>query len=332
MEKTSRAPRASLRASLGGAIAALALVAAAPVSAQAPAQGGKPLTLLVGFAPGGSADSIARVIGTQLGEKLGRNVVVENRPGAGANIATRAVVQAPPDGNTLLVTTAALPINETLYKNKGFVASTLMPISIVATTPEVFAINKNDKAQNLAEFIAQSKDKEVIFATAGIGTGSHIAGEYFFRFIVKTNAKHIPFRGGPDATNAVLGGHVPMVVSSLSGFPSQVASGELRGLAIAAEQRNAVIPQVPTFAEAGYPGFTSFSWVGFFAPAGTSAQIVQDLNKQIDAITREPAVDKRLRSIGFDPMAGDVKAAETFMAREYAQWKKMVESLNLSVE
>ncbi|MBX9759251.1 MAG: hypothetical protein K2Y29_10795 [Beijerinckiaceae bacterium] len=328
MEKTSR----KLRASVGGAIATLAFAAAGAAFAQAPAQGGKPITLLVGFAAGGSADSIARIIGTQMGEKLGRNVVVENRPGAGANIATRAVVQAPPDGNTLLVTTAAMPINETLYKNKGFVAATLMPISIVATTPEVFAINKNDKAQNLAEFITQSKDKEVIFATAGIGTGSHIAGEYFFRFIVKTNAKHIPFRGGPDATNAVLGGHVPMVVSSLSGFPSQVASGELRGLAIASDKRNDVVKDVPTFAEVGYPGFTSYSWVGFFAPPGTPAQIIEDYNKQIDAITREPAIDKRLRSIGFDPMAGDVKSAESFMAREYAQWKKMVESLNLSVE
>ena len=181
---------------------------------------------------------------------------------------------APPDGNTLLVTTAALPINETLYKNKGFPGASLMPIAIVATTPEVFAINKNDKAKNIAEFVAQ-KDKEIIFATAGIGTGSHIAGEYFFKFIVKANPKHIPFRGGPDATNAVLGGHVPMVVSSLSGFASQVASGDIRGLAIAADARNDVITQVPTFAEAGYPGFTSLSWVGFFAPPGTPAALVE---------------------------------------------------------
>jgi tripartite-type tricarboxylate transporter receptor subunit TctC len=315
------------------AAAAAALTVAATQSAIAQtAQSGKPLTLLVGFAPGGSADSIARVIGNPLGEKLGRSVVVENRPGAGANIATRAVVQAPPDGSTLLVTTAALPINETLYKNKGFVASTLMPISIVATTPEVFAINKDQKAQNLAEFIAESKDKEVIFATAGIGTGSHIAGEYFFKFIAKTNAKHVPFRGGPDATNAVLGGHVPMVISSLSGFAAQVSSGALRGLAIAADQRNPVIKDVPTFGEAGYPGFISLSWVGFFAPAGTSPQIINQYNAIIEEIRKDPAVEKRLRSIGFDPMGGNVATAEAFMKNEYAQWKKMVESLGVSVE
>lgn len=318
------------RTIFGGALAALAMTCA-PTFAQTPASG-KQLTLIVGFAPGGSADSIARVIGVPLGERIGRNVVVENRPGAGANIATRAVLQSPPDGSTLLVTTAALPINETLYKNKGFVASTLLPISIVATTPEVFAINKDAKAQNLAEFIAESKDREIIFATAGIGTGSHIAGEYFFRFIVKTNAKHVPFRGGPDATNAVLGGHVPMVVSSLSGLPTQVASGALRGLAIAADKRNQVAPHVPTFSEAGFPGFTSFSWVGFFAPPGTPAALIAEYNKHIDDIRKDPAIEKRLLSIGFDPMGGDVKAAETFMTREYAQWKTMVESLNLSVD
>ncbi len=298
--------------------------------AQAPATG--PLTLLVGFAPGGSADSIARVIGARMGEKLGRSVVVENRPGAGANIATKAVVLAPPDGNTLLVTTAALPINETLYKNKGFSAPSLMPISIVATTPEVFAINKNDKAATIADFVAAAKGRGVLFGTAGIGTGSHIAGEYFFKFILKAEAKHIPFRGGPDATNALLGGHIPMVISSLSGFAAQLAAGEIRGLAIAANERNPVVKDVPTFTEVGYPGFTSLSWVGLFAPPATSKKIIADYNKMIDDISNEPAIESKLRSIGFDPMKGNVEAAEAFMAKEYTQWKKMVEALQLRVD
>ena len=290
------------------------------------------LSLIVGFAPGGSADSIARIIGARLQEKTGRTVVVENRPGAGANIATKAVVQAAPDGNTLLVTTAALPINETLYRNKGFAATSLMPISVVATTPEVFAINKDDKSKTIAEFVANAKDKEILFATAGIGTGSHIAGEYFFTFVLKAKPKHVPFRGGPDATNAVLGGHVPMVISSLSGFAQQVASGELRGLAIAADARNPVIKDVQTFTEAGYPGFTSLSWVGFFAPPGTAKTLVTGLNKQIEDISHEPAVQAKLRSIGFDPMYGDVASNEAFMAREYAEWKKRVEALDLRID
>lgn len=304
--------------------------AVTPAIAQAPSTG--PLTLLVGFAAGGSADSIARLIGFRMGEKLGRTVVVENRPGAGANIATKAVVQASPDGNTLLVTTAALPINETLYKNKGFSAPSLMPISIVATTPEVFAINKNDKAVTIADFVAAAKGQEVLFGTAGIGTGSHIAGEYFFKFVVKAKAKHIPFRGGPDATNSLLGGHVPMVISSLSGFAAQLAAGEIRGLAIAANERNPVVKNVPTFAEVGYPGFISVSWVGFFAPPATSTAIVTNYNKLIDDISNEPAIQTKLRSIGFDPMRSDVAAAEDFMAKEYKQWKTMVEALELRVD
>ena len=310
-----------------GALLALSCLVAGSAQAQQPN-----LNLLVGFAAGGSADSIARIVGARLQEKSNRNVVVENRPGAGANIATKAVVTAAPDGNTLLVTTAALPINETLYRNKGFAGTVLKPIAVVATTPEVFAIGKTDKSKDLAEFVANQKDREVIFATAGIGTGSHIAGEYFFKFILKANPKHVPFRGGPDATNALMGGHVPMVVSSLSGFAAQVANGDIRGLAIASDQRNPVVKNVPTFTEAGYPGFTSLSWVGFFAPPGTPDAIVTAYNKQIDDIVREPAITEKLRAIGFDPMYGDVKNSESFMAKEYSEWKKRVEALDLKVD
>lgn len=331
MNNCSSILRRAGAASLAAALCLATTTAITTQTAHAQAGGGQ-LTLLVGFAAGGSADSIARIVGQRLGEKLGRNVVVENRPGAGANIATKTVVQAQPDGNTLLVTTAALPINETLYKNKGFSGPSLMPISIVATTPEVFAINVNDKANTLAEFVAQNKDKEIHFATAGIGTGSHIAGEYFFKFLAKANAKHIPFRGGPDATNAVLGGHVPMVISSLSGFAPQVAGGKLKGLGVATEARNPVIKDVPTFAEIGHPGFTSLSWVGFFAPPGTPKDKVAEYNKHIDEISKEPAVVERLKALGFDTMNGGVGDAEAFMTKEYAHWKKMVEALELRID
>ena len=311
----------------GAVFAALSLLATPALAQSQP-----PLNMSVGFAPGGSADSIARIVGGRLTEKTGRNVVIENRPGAGANIAAKAVIGATADANTLLVTTAALPINETLYRNKGFSATSLVPVAVVATTPEVFAIGKNDPAKTIEDFVAAAKDKEVIFGTAGVGTGSHIAGEYFFKFIVKANPKHIPFRGGPDATNALMGSHIPMVISSLSGFASQVASGSIRGLAIASEKRNPVVKDVPTFAEVGYPGFTSLSWVGFFAPPGTPDAPVSALNKQIDEIISEPAIQEKLRAIGFDPLNGNVPTTRAFMDREYAQWKKMVEALELRAD
>jgi tripartite-type tricarboxylate transporter receptor subunit TctC len=316
-------------------VAAFMSASLAGASAQAPAPGATAgqLTLIVGFAPGGSADSIARVVGGRLGEKTGRKIVVENRPGAGANIAARAVIGAAPDGATLLVTTAALAINETLYRNKGFSASeSLLPIAVVATSPEVFAIHPGSPAKTLKEFVELNRNGEIVFGTAGIGTSSHIAGEYFFKVIAKTPAKHVPFRGGPDATNAGVGGHIPMVISSLSGFAPQVASGQLRGLGIAFESRSPVIKDVPTFAESGYAGFSLGSWVGFFAPKGVPAADIAAMNKELDAISREPAIVERLRAIGFDPRHGDVADTVAFMKREYDQWGTMVRELNLSME
>lgn len=314
-------------------IAALIITSPALVRAQQAPAAPSQLTLIVGFAAGGSADSIARVVGGRLGEKTGRKIVVENRPGAGANIAARAVIGAAPDGATLLVTTAALAINETLYRNKGFSApESLLPIAVVATSPEVFAIHPGSPAKTLKEFVELNRNGEVVFGTAGIGTSSHIAGEYFFKVIAKTPAKHVPFRGGPDATNAGVGGHIPMVISSLSGFAPQVASGQLRGLGIAFDKRSPVIKDVPTFAESGYPDFSLGSWVGFFAPKGVAAGDIAALNKELDAISREPAIIERLAAIGFDPRHGDVANTTAFMQREYEQWGKMVRELNLSME
>ena len=311
--------------------AGAALLGALPAIAQQPASNSQ-INLVVGFAPGGSADSIARIVGNRLGEKTGRRVVIENKPGAGGNIAAKAVIGAAADGATLLVTTAALPINETLYRNKGFSVEQLRTVAVVATTPEVFAVNPATPAKTLPEFSALFKGKEISFGTAGVGTGSHIAGEYFFKEIAKGDARHVPFRGGPDATNALMGGHLSMVISSLSGFAAQVAAGELRGLAVAAPARVAVIKDVPTFAEAGYPGFTSFSWVGFFAPGATPSAELARLNKDIDDIVREPAIRDRLVAIGFEPMNATQGEAEAYMKKEVEQWRKMVRALDLSVD
>ncbi len=306
-------------------------LAIAPATAQQPPPGGQ-INLVVGFAPGGSADLIARIVGNRLADKTGRRVVVENKPGAGGNLAARAVVQAAPDGATLLVTTAALSINETLYRAKTFSVEQLRAVAIVATTPEVFAVNPATPARSLPAFVRDFKGKDINFGTAGVGTGSHIAGEFFFKETAKVEAKHVPFRGGPEATTALLGGHLSMVVSSLSGFAEQVASGQLRGLAVAAPARVAVIKDVPTFAEAGYPGFTSFSWVGFFAPAATPSAELARLNRDIDDIAREPAIRERLVALGFDPLNGAQSEAEAYMKKEVDQWRARVRALDISVE
>lgn len=290
------------------------------------------LNLIVGFAAGGSADSIARVVGSKLGEKLGQNVVIENRPGAGANVAARAVTTATPDGQTLLVTTAALPINNTLYKNKGFDIGDLRPVAIAGTTPETFLVNKDNPSKTLKEFVAAAKGTKITYGTAGVGTGSHIFAAYFFGQIAKIEASHVAFRGGPDATNNLLGGHVNLVTASLSGVASQITSGALNGIAIATEKRFPAVPNVPTFAEAGYPGLTSFSWAGFFTHAKAPDAVVVRQHAAIQEIIRDNEINERLQKIGFTPMLASLAENNAFYKRELEEWGKMVRSLGMTVD
>lgn len=313
--------------------AMLSLMAASAIvpAGSALAQGGQ-LNLIVGFGAGGSADSIARVVGNRLGEKLGQKVVIENRPGAGANLAARAVIAAPADGNTLLVTTAALPINNTLYKNKGFEMADLQAVSICATTPETLAVNKDNPAKDLKQFIASNKGKRVTYSTAGVGTGSHIVADYFFKTVAKMDVAHVPHKSGPDATNAVLGGHVDFISSSLSGFTAQINSGALTGIAIATEKRFPVVSQVPTYAEMGFPGIVHSSWAGFFAHAKAPAAIVEKQAAAIAEVLKEKDVNDRLVAIGFAPMSGTKKDSDEFFKRELEEWGKMVRALGLSID
>ncbi len=318
------------RALAAGISTCTAILLAGAAAAQQ-SDGGQ-LNLIVGFGAGGSADSIARIVGNKLGERLGMKVVVENRPGAGANLAARTVIAAPADGRTLLVTTAALPINNTLYKNKGFEIADLQAISICATTPETLAVNKNNPSKTLKDFIAANKSRRVTYATAGVGTGSHIVADYFFKTIVKMDVAHVPHKSGPDATNAGLGGHVDFVSSSLSGFTAQINSGDLTGIAIATEKRFPVVPQVPTYAESGFPGLVWSSWAGFFAHAKVPADIAEKQAAAIAEILKEKDVNDRLVAIGFAPMSGTKAALTAFFKNELEEWGKMVRALGLSIE
>jgi tripartite-type tricarboxylate transporter receptor subunit TctC len=301
-----------------------------PLSAAAQPYPARNITIVVGFAAGGVADGIARLVGQRLGERLGQSVVVENRGGAGGNVAAKHVAGTAPDGYTLLVTTTALAINETLHKNKGFSAADFKTVAIAASTPEVLAVPASN-TKSLPDLIKGAQGKAINFGSAGVGTGSHVAAEYFFKVLAKTNVVHVPFQGGAPAINAVVGGHVDMIAASLAGgLAAQIASGALRGLAVASDTRAAVIPAVPTFAEAGFPGFEAASWVGFFAPAQTSPDILAKLNGAIDAIVKEPDVQQRLRTLGFDAVTGSQAAAESRFKAEVDKWGKMVGSAGLA--
>jgi tripartite-type tricarboxylate transporter receptor subunit TctC len=310
---------------------AFGMTATAPATAQSYPE--RDITFVVAFAPGGVADTVARLVGQGLGAKLGRNVVVENRGGAGGNIAAQAVARATPDGYTLLLTTTALAINETLRKNNGFTAKDFTTVAIVASSPEALITSASNPAGNLADFLKAAKGKGINFGTAGVGSGSHIAAEYFFKKIAKVEAVHVPFQGGAPAMNATIGNQIDMLATTLGGGgAAQIAAGKVKGLGVASAKRAAVIPNVPTYEEAGFPKFEASSWVGVFAPAKTSPEIVAKLNAAIDEVMKDPKLVEKLTAIGFDPITGTQAKAESYFRAEVDSWGKMVKALDLSIQ
>jgi tripartite-type tricarboxylate transporter receptor subunit TctC len=291
------------------------------------------ITLIVAFAPGGIADTLARLIAQGLGERLHQAVVVENRGGAGGNIAAASVARVEPDGYTLLATTTALAINETLFTNKEFSAADFKTVAIAASSPEALVTGASNAANNLTAFLKNMDGKTINFAVPGVGTGSHIEAEYFFKFLAKAPAQMIPFQGGAPAINATIGNQVDLMATTLGGgAAAQIEGGKLKGLGIAADKRAAVTPNVPTYAEQGFPGFTAASWVGFFAPAKTDPQILATLNGAINAIVQTPEVQKKLTDMGFDPITGPPAQADAMFKGEVDKWGKMVKALNLSIK
>jgi tripartite-type tricarboxylate transporter receptor subunit TctC len=316
-------------------IAAIALVTLIFAFGRAEAQtfpSGK-ITLIVAFAPGGIADTLARLIGQGLGERLHQSVVVENRGGAGGNIAASFVARAAPDGTTLLATTTALAINETLFANKDYSASDFKTIAIAASSPEALVTGPDNPAGNLTDLIKSAQGKTINFAVPGVGTGSHIEAEYFFKFLAKVPAQQIPFQGGAPAINATIGNQVDLMATTLGGgAAAQITGGKLKGLAIAADKRAAVTPNIPTYAELGFRGFTAASWVGFFAPAKTDPKILAALNATINEIVKTPDVQTKLTDMGFDPIAGTQAQADAMFAGEVKKWGDMVKALGLTIK
>jgi tripartite-type tricarboxylate transporter receptor subunit TctC len=316
------------------ALRALAVLMMALACGQAQAQTVPPgkITMIVAFAPGGIADTLARLIAQGLGERLHQTVVVENRGGAGGNIAASYVARSTPDGTTLLATTTAIAINETLFANKDYSAADFKTIAIAASSPEALVTGPDNPASSLTALIKNADGKTINFAVPGVGTGSHIEAEYFFKFLAKAPAQQIPFQGGAPAINATIGNQVDLMATTLGGgAAAQINGGKLKGLAIAADKRAAVAPNIPTYAELGFPGFTAASWVGFFAPAKTDPQILATLNATINEIVKTEDVQKKLTDMGFDPITGNQAQADTMFAGEVKKWGDMVQALGLKI-
>jgi tripartite-type tricarboxylate transporter receptor subunit TctC len=315
--------RATLAASL-----ALTLFFATSASAQE-AWPNKSVRMVVGFAAGGFADSVGRIIGRKLSERLKQPVIVQNLDGAGGNIAARHVSIAAADGYTFLITTTSLAINETLSKDKGFTADSLVPVAIPVDAPELLVGNPNLGIRSLAEALNHGKTGKLYFGSSGLGSGSHIAVEYFFKVLAKVEAKHIPFKGGNPAMQALRTGDVNLLASTATAKPF-IRSGELVGLAVASDERDPALPDVPTYAELGYSGFKASSWVGVFAPAGTPASIVGRLNAEINAAIAEPDVQRHLEQMGLLTFTRPLQDTAALFKSDVARWREMVQAIGLA--
>ncbi len=315
------------------AIAALALS-----SALAPQPGiaqqdypTRPLRLIVPTAPGGGTDFTARTIAQKLGEAIGQTVIVDNRPGAAGNIGVDIAAKASPDGYTLVMPITSFPINPHLYDKLPFDTVTdFAPIVLAASAPLLLVLNPAVPAKSVSELIAVAKSKpgQLNYANSGNGTTAHLAGE-LFKKMAGVNLVSVPYKGGGPAVIDLIAGQVQVYFSTIPAALAQVQAGRLRGIAVTATRRVPLIPEVPTAAESGLPGFEVIGWFGLFAPAATPKPIIARLNTEINAVLKLAETQKRFSGDGLVPGGGTPEELGNFLRAEVAKWGALIRDAGL---
>ena len=314
---------------------ALLLLASASASfAQSAAWPSKPITMVVTYPPGGGADVMARLIAPKMGEALGQNVIVENRPGAGGQIGAAAVAKAAPDGYTLMLDASSFAVNPSLYPKLPYDSATAFrPIGVIALFPNVVLVNPQFPAKNISELtaLARSRKDFVSFASSGNGSAQHLAGA-LFESAAKVDMVHVPYKGGGPALNDVIGGQVPLFFGNLASTLQHIQSGRLRALAVTSGKRAAMLPDVPTLAEAGLAGAEIYEWNAVFAPAGTPEPVLEKLSVALQKAMEAPEVKARIAQLGGEIQKGGPKAAQEFIQAQIALWARLVKAKGISVE
>ena len=293
----------------------------------------RPVRWVVGYPAGGTTDILARLIGQYLSEKLGQQFIVENKPGAGNNIATEAVINSPPDGYTLLFVNPANGINTSLYKKLSFnFPRDIAPIAGIARVPNVMEVNPNVPAKTVAEFIAYAKanPNKVNLASSGNGTSVHLSGELFMA-MTGVKMTHVPYRGSAPALTDMIAGQVQVLFDNLPSSIEHVRAGKLRALAVTTEKRSEALPDVPTVAET-VPGYEASAWFGMGAPKGTPPEVIAVLNKTINEALADPNIKARLAEMGGMPMGGTPADFGKIIVDETEKWRKVVEFAGASVD
>jgi tripartite-type tricarboxylate transporter receptor subunit TctC len=302
-------------------------------SADAQSYPTRPVRIVVGFTAGGSTDIGARLIGQWLQQRLGQSFVIENRPGAGTNIATESVVRAPPDGYTLLMVGPSSAVNATLYDKLNFVfLRDIAPVASMIRQPQVMLANPSLPAKTVPELIAYAKANpgKITMASAGIGSMGHLMGE-FFKMKAGVDLVHVPYRGAGPALTDLLGGQVSMSFAGIAGSIEYVRSAKLRALAITTATRSEALPEVPTVSEF-VPGFEAGDWLGIGAPRNTPAEIIDRLNKEITAGVADPKIKARFADLGGTPLALTPAEFGKLLADETEKWGKVIRAANIKPE
>jgi len=306
-------------------LAVLLLAWGAALSAQAQAWPTKPIRVIVPFAPGGPTDIVARVAQQKLSETLGQPVLIENRAGAGGNIGASMVAKSAADGYTALLTSSAFAVNVSLFANPGYDAEReFIPTALLASQPNMIYVHPNHPAKSLGELIAAAKSGRLVYGSPGVGTTPHLTAENLFHVLAKLDTTPIHFKGAGPMVTAVMTGEPSVASGAISGPIAQIKAGKLRGLAVSSGRRLATLPDVPTFAEAGFPGLEDYTWIAFFFPAGTPAPIVQKVNETLNAVTQGAEFRERMAGVAFDPMGGSLQQAADYVKAEIAKWGKVV--------
>jgi tripartite-type tricarboxylate transporter receptor subunit TctC len=293
------------------------------------------ITLVIPFAPGGSTTIVARVIADKMSETLGEKIVIDNRPGAGGTVGTRAVAKSDPDGYTLVLGyTGTLAIGALLYKNAGYdPRKDFAPIGLIGNAPNSLVVHPSFPAKTVAELIAYARANpgKVNFGSAGAGSVSHITGEYFAAS-ADIKLVHIPYKGTGPALTDLLGGHIPMAFAPIPASHANVSAGLLRALAVTSLIRSSLLPEVPTIAESGLQGFDASLYYGLAAPAGTPRPIIDRLNKELRAALDSPEVKKQLTQDGIEPTPGTPEDYADFIDKDQKKWSQLVKASGVEQE
>ena len=320
------------RSFMTAAIAVLLMAGAAPAQDAFP---NKPIRLVVPFAAGGSTDLVARVVAQAMGDRLGQQMVVENRGGAGGNLGATAVTEADPDGYTILMGTIAThALSASLYAEPPFdPEKDFAPIVLLVTVPNVLTVNKDYPVKTVQELIARLKEHpgEEVYSSSGNGTPLHLSGQLLMS-MTGTEMVHVPYKGSGPALVDAISGAVPINFDNLPSSTGHIKAGALRALAVTTKTRAAIFPDVPTMEEAGVPGYETNTWNALFAPAGTPPEAIAKLNEAANAALTDPAVKARLAEVGAETVGGTPEQLATHVSTEIARWRPIIKSANVKMD